>query len=61
MKVVDAHADLMEKAVVEQLAKYPSRMLDKPIETMSYREKVNQLARLRAREVKAESPNNSWF
>ncbi|MFD1350176.1 hypothetical protein [Oceanobacillus caeni] len=43
--------------VIEQLRKYNYQDTD----DKTYKELVNQLARLRAMEVKAESPNVSWF
>lgn len=33
----------------------------KHLEDMSYKELVNELARLRALEVKTESPHSTWF
>jgi len=49
--------DYKKSYVISQLEKYGYQ--DKG--DMSYKELVNQLARLRAMEVEVESPNVSWF
>lgn len=55
--MIGAQADYKRAIIIEQLEKYGYRDTD----DKSYRELVNQLSRLRAMEIKVESPNASWF
>ena len=45
----------------EYKTSYVMSQIIKHLENMSYDELVRELARLRALEIKAESPHNTWF
>lgn len=57
MKLVDTQEKYMTNHVVEQL----NQLGFYATEDKTQKELINILARMRALEIKAESPHNTWF